>query len=922
MRPIKLIMSAFGPYADRIELDMDKLGQKGLYLIAGDTGAGKTTIFDAITFALYGEASGAVRQPTMFRSKYAAADVPTEVELTFSYLDKVYTVKRNPEYTRLSKRGGGETIQRADATLILPDGNVVTKVKEVNGYITEIIGLDRNRFSQVAMIAQGDFLKLLFADTKERQTIFRDIFKTERYSILQEELKTKLSDLEVKYQKAENAMGVYISSVFCDKEDENAAEKLQEAKKGSIPIDDILELICDILKKDTDAEERIKKRLIKIEKQLEEVNITLGKGEEYQKAFETLELADKEYHEKKPLLDKLKTEFKEAKSKESELEELGKEIALIKEKVPEYDILDEKRRTLVEISNNLEKDKNELDKTYEKFKTTEDSLQKIKVERQELENAQPQKERAVNQKERAEVKKSKLEALAGDIKNYDDLYKRFNQAKETYKKAIEMATHIGKIYELKNKAFLDAQAGILAESLKEGELCPVCGSTSHPKLAKKSQDVPTERELNELKKECDLAQGKAADASSKAGEIKGSAASLKDRIKKQSSELLGDYNLSVVMGKITEILETLKNEIVSLKSEISRQTKRIERKEKLDILISKEENIVKTLENKINTLKEKITVNSEKKKELISNIEERVGRLKYKSKIEAIEREKTIFSKQAELKETIEKAEKNYKTCESSFISLTGKIEQLKKQTSSSVKIDVNGYQIKKRDLNKEKEILLKEQKTVGARLTANMTAVKRIESVLSDITEMENKLSQLKSLSDTANGRTAGKEKVTLETYIQTTYFDRIIARANVRFMEASSGQYELKRRIGADNNRSQSGLELDVIDHYNGEERSVKTLSGGESFKASLSLALGLVDEIQASAGGIKIDSMFIDEGFGSLDEESLRQAIKNLSEISEGNRLIGVISHVSELKEQIEKQILVTKDRKGGGKVEIIC
>lgn len=922
MRPIKLIMSAFGPYANRVELDMDKLGQKGLYLIAGDTGAGKTTIFDAITFALYGEASGNVRQPTMFRSKYAAADVPTEVELTFSYLEKVYTVKRNPEYTRLSKRGGGETLQRADATLILPDGKVITKVKEVNGYIKEIIGLDRNRFSQVAMISQGDFLKLLFAETKERQTIFRDIFKTERYSILQEELKTKLSDLEVKYQKAESEIGVYISSVVCGKEDENVAEKLQEAKQGIIPIDDILELICEILKRDADAEERINKRLSKLEKQLEEVNINLGKGEEYQKTFESLELAEKEYQEKKPLLEKLKTEFENTKSKEGELEELGKEIALIKEKAPEYDILDEKRKTLVDISNSLENDKKELAKTYERFKTTEDSLQKIKIERQELENAQTKKERAVNKKEQAEAKKSKLEALAGDIKGYDDLYKRFNHAKEVYKKAIEKAGNLAKIYELKNKSFLDAQAGILAESLNEGELCPVCGSTSHPKLAKKPQDVPTESELEKLKKECDLAQGKASDASSKAGEIKGSAASLKDRIKKQSSELLGDCNLSGIMSKTTELLETVKNEIASLKSEIDFQTKRVERKEKLDVLIPNEENAVKALEKKINIIKEKVTVNSEKKKELISNIEERIVKLKYKSKPEAAEREKAISAKQTELKKAIENAENNYKSCESFFISLTGKIEHLKKQLSSSVKIDINEYQIKKGSLNEEKEILIEEQKDIGARLTANITAFKRIERVLADIKNIENKIFQVKSLSDTANGRTAGKEKVTLETYIQTTYFDRIISRANVRFMEASSGQYELKRRVGTDNNRSQSGLELDVIDHYNGEKRSVKTLSGGESFKASLSLALGLADEIQASAGGIKIDSMFIDEGFGSLDEESLRQAIKTLSEISEGNRLIGVISHVSELKERIDKQILVTKDREVGGKIEIIC
>lgn len=243
-------------------------------------------------------------------------------------------------------------------------------------------------------------------------------------------------------------------------------------------------------------------------------------------------------------------------------------------------------------------------------------------------------------------------------------------------------------------------------------------------------------------------------------------------------------------------------------------------------------------------------------------------------------------------------------------------------QLKDAEEIDVDTEKKRQTELTTEKADLTKAITVISSRLDRNGEALKNIRKGSGRLTEVETKWTWVKALSNTANGNIGGKEKIMLETYVQMTYFDRILARANTRFMIMSGGQYELKRRIEAENNRSQSGLELDVIDHYNGTERSVKTLSGGESFKASLSLALGLSDEIQSSAGGIRLDTMFVDEGFGSLDDESLQQAMRALYGLTEGNRLVGIISHVSELKEKIDKQIVVTKEKSGGSRAEIVC
>ena len=305
---------------------------------------------------------------------------------------------------------------------------------------------------------------------------------------------------------------------------------------------------------------------------------------------------------------------------------------------------------------------------------------------------------------------------------------------------------------------------------------------------------------------------------------------------------------------------------------------------------------------------------------LTADVEKRQAELPFSDRVLAEREMQTREAARAALQKALEQAQKAYQMGKATADTLRGQIQGYQEQLRQAEPIDLELERAKRKTLSVEIARLSEGLAELAARIRCNQTALEHLKEQSGDLEETEKKWTWVRALSNTANGNISGEEKIMLETYVQMTYFDRIIARANTRFMVMSGGQYELKRRIEAENNRSQSGLELDVIDHYNGTERSVNSLSGGETFKASLSLALGLSDEIQSSAGGIRLDTMFVDEGFGSLDEESLQQAMRALSSLTEGNRLVGIISHVAELKEKIDKQIFVTKDRSGGSRAEI--
>jgi exonuclease SbcC len=920
MRPITLTMSAFGPYADKTVLEMDKLGSKGLYLITGDTGAGKTTIFDAITFALYGEASGESRQASMLRSKYADAETPTYVELIFEYAGKKYAVRRNPEYERPAKRGDSITTQKADAELRYPDGRVVTKSREVTNAVKEIIGIDRNQYAQIAMIAQGDFLKLLLAPTEDRKKIFRQIFKTELYQDLQDKLKDESASLSKSCEALRSSIKQYINGVVCEEDDVLNIE-LEKARKGGLPIADTAGLINSIIGQDEETQSRYKAELNNVEKQIETVTVMLSKAEETNKAKKSLDAAIALFNEKEPQVDDLLKALGTEKAKQPIREKLMETITTAKNKLPQYGELEDKKKSL------KAKEKELKEKTETKETLSEDIsrlavvLSEGKEEYQKLKDSDLEKEKLASLLKDAENRQKKLDDLQENIHSFDALTLNLQNAQEKYQ-AVSVNLHALKTdYEQKYKAFLDDQAGIFAQSLEEGERCPVCGSTSHPSPAVLSVNAPSEADVTKANKACEKAQKEAEALSKEAGNINGQLEAKKLEITNQASELFGKCSFLNIEPKTEEALAETSTNIGILKAKIEKEEVNLKRKVKLEALISTTEVGLTDKKNTFTECEKALVLINETLKNLSDSIAALADNLEFCSKKEAEDNINQLENEKKQMQNTLDSAQKAYEGAKAQVDDLQGKINVLSEQVKNAADIDIESESEKQKALSLQKVQLTDRITKLASRISTNHTALKNIGTQSDNLAIAESKWAWVKALSDTANGYLSGKEKIMLETYIQMTYFDRIIARANTRFMIMSGGQYELKRRIEADNNRSQSGLELNVIDHYNGTERDVKTLSGGESFKASLSLALGLSDEIQCSAGGIKLDTMFVDEGFGSLDEESLRQAINALAGLTEGNRLVGIISHVSELKEKIDRQIVVTKEKSGGSRVEII-
>lgn len=1425
MKPVKLTISAFGSYAKKEVLDFEKLGGQGLYLITGDTGAGKTTIFDAITFALYGEASGEERKSEMFRSKYAQKGDDTYVEFVFEYGKKRYTIKRNPEYLRPKNRGEGDTMQKADAVLFFPDERApITKSKEVTKEIKNLIGLDRKQFAQIAMIAQGDFQKLLFAGTEERSEIFRQIFDTKHFQKIQEKLKTAAKNQWKEYDELKRSISQDLDGIIFTK-DSAVSEKLEAYAKekfdgrigeGMSLLKELCETdnrkikeldreISEYEKKIQDENQKIgkiqniknqKNDLLENQKQLEEWELLFRQAEENLKAArenakecESLENRVKELQNQLELFKKMQeaktrkeekdVQIQKEQEKQQTLEQEKQQLETIilktkaefeqlssaeiakerlehqkKDKESQYNGICEKSESLnQEIRDEKKEEENrnsfkerrkeleekrtkyelqikelagcdiELEKTRalcEKLKNSQEQIKQKEEEKEKLQTSIAQEEKEIQtleseilrinqavkiredeqknlknageeesdfrqKKEQAEAdlelfnklsadrdrvlqevlklqkeckekkqeeenkekeileirdeqekikdveqrrrelsdrikecfdKQKELESLNAQMEKLHEVQKHLKEKQVQYLDALKSMKEKKKEYNDNEERFFNAQAGLLAKDLKEGKECPVCGSKHHPVLAVIPEKVPIKEELekektileeervkvdrlsaeaNQQMKEIDELKQFIAEQVEGALERKADSSTVQEDSSKiqdliqnrqaylvleetklnreidsvneqekrnhtlcalilekepEQKKLLAEYqklekDLAAAEGRLLEkteqwnealshmqlkgeeqksiediehkLRQTLeeyeglyrlaqqkKNRLEKLNKEESNQKdalhklekeksekivhkeKRsgqnetlcaqisIDRKQAADILkqanealekwtdedmiaedlplMDKTAHYRKNLEERIRSLSDKIdkrtymeeeknqteealetvkkTINkAEKNLEKIKGrrAEKEEGlfrilkiiepailelpRTKQNKEIENIKhklnKELNLFSDQLEKnkkdiqkyqelgqeipkkEEELKQLETQYKTTELAVAeekvnrnNIIGAIEEFKKELlferKEEIQEQINESQTKKENfehslktadeeyqkyktekerfvaavetlqnqLSKSKDIdgtseeefiekrekwrqekknLTEKRDETNMAYTTNKHILDVVGTKQKEITEVEEKYKWLNSLSNTANGNMNGKHKINFETYIQMTYFDRIIRKANLRLLAMSKNQYELEREQSEEKNKKEkTGLELCVIDHYNGTKRSVKTLSGGESFQASLSLALGLADEIQSNAGGIQMDSMFVDEGFGSLDEESLRQAMQALLHLTEGNRLVGIISHVSELKEQIDKKIIVTKQKTKDGvssKAEVV-
>ncbi len=919
MRPIKLTVSAFGPYAGKQEIELSKLGESGLYLITGDTGAGKTTIFDAITYALYGEPSGENREVSMLRSKYADDDTPTEVELAFSYAGKEYTVKRNPEYQRRKKNGEGFTNQSAGVQLTYPDGRVETQTKTVKKCIEEILGVNKEQFCQIAMIAQGDFLKLLLAETRERQEIFREIFKTNIYRAFQDRIKAESASVSKERENAKNSVSQYIDGILCD-EDNVLFMETEKAKKGEMLTEEAVELLGKLTEEDRKLIEKLKSESAELTKKLDDLTAIITKAQEQKKTQSELERAIKEQEEKAPLLEELKAAAEKEKAREPEIERISSEISRLEAELPSYDEAEEKSKTLKALEIELRDDIGTRDKKTAIQNELKSQTEALKEELKGLENAGVERTRLLQEKEKTESRRAAVIELKGDLTSLRKMCDDYRRAKDSYNKSAETADSLLRTALEMRRAFNNEQAGIMAEVLSEGEPCPVCGSREHPSKASKSANSPSQAQVELAEEKAQKAQQTANAESAKAAEIRGNVTVSEKAVKKKIADLLGECEFAEAVKKTEELIAETDREAAKIKEQIDAEELRVRKKKSLDEIIPQKEQELEAQTEQLATLKEKISSVEAKIAEVTKRCREIAEKLKFENKAAVLREINALSESRAQIKNAVLEAEKKYSDCDKAAAELKAKIGQLHKLMEGNEIIETEEKLLEKDELTGRRNQIADKTERVSHRLSTNETIRQNILKKTDELTQLEKKWIWMNSLSNTANGNISGKEKIMLETYIQMTYFDRIIRRANVHLMKMSGGKYDLKRREAAENLRSQSGLELDVTDHYNGSQRSVKSLSGGESFIASLSLALGLSEEIQASAGGIRLDAMFVDEGFGSLDEETLQQAMRALHSLTEGNRLVGIISHVSELRREIDRQIIVRKEKTGGSTVTI--
>ncbi|MGI5825508.1 MAG: AAA family ATPase [Bacillota bacterium] len=925
MKPLKLTVSAFCSYAGRTEIDFTKFGSAGLYLITGDTGAGKTTIFDAVTFALYGETSGSYRDVASLRSKYAEVSEQTYVELDFCYRDRVYHLRRNPEYERPAKRGDGMTREKADAELTYMDGELIAAgSKNVTERVVEIMGIDKNQFTQIAMIAQGDFRKLLLASTRERSEIFRKIFNTGIYQDIQDRLKNESGKLSREYENIKASILQHAGGAMSKAGSSFEAHLREILNEKEFLSADFTKLLTEIIETDRADEQRQKAAKETVSEEIAEVNQTIGKLEKQEKDRAAIIHLQAEAEALEPCLQNLLTAAKMYEGQKPQLEALAVKISEQKKTLPDYQKLKEQEDELRQKN----QDCTALSAKYQSYEKLQRNLtEQIKNEKAELQalsNVDAEKIGLETLYNKGQETRENLLALHHEIEKYFTKSNELAEKQRAYQEAQTEKDTAAANYRCLENSYFNEQAGILADRLKEGEPCPVCGSLNHPQPAAKSDFAPDKTALEAAKTELENKQNDFIEKGKLCSVLQEQKTSLGNNLTVDFHKIMPDTELSADWRLNQQAVlregRSLRTQQDELQKKIQAAEKQQKRKAALETAIPKyEDNKTKTIES-IAATAAGIAALQEAVKNLKKQIADLRKDLEFADKKSAEANIESLQKEKSSLEKKIAESKKAYEDAKTDLNSKKTQIKTLQSGLAHYENIDKESIEKKHVILTARQAALETELKELATRLTANENVLRNVEKQSAVLVKTEARWQWMKALSNTANGNISGKDKIMLETYIQTTYFDRIIQRANIRLMAMTGGQYSLRRCRTADNKRSQSGLDLNVVDHLNFSERSVSSLSGGESFKASLALALGLSDEIQSSAGGVQLDAMFVDEGFGSLDPESLNQAINALLMLTDGEKTVGIISHVGELKERISNQLLVSKDKNGCSHISI--
>ncbi len=1043
MRPIKLRMSAFGSYAGKTEIDFSSMN-RGLFLITGDTGAGKTTIFDAMMYALYGQTSGGKRDGNMMRSQYASEDVETYVELAFSYREKCYRVRRNPEYQRLGKRkyadGSPRYVKESPKVeLELPDGTIFQgKKKETDQKLVEILGMDAEQFTQIAMIAQGDFLKLLHAESKERKKIFSKIFHTNYYYQVQEILKKQAAELAVNLQDNLKDLKREMERVDYDGP-LPVWEEWKELLQAEIPqqeasmqcVNQIVEETKLRLRQMGQQEEEQQKKLSEQKQEIQEilrVNQQFEQLEQIKCEIEKLKEQEPEYRRKEQQIREWKVveqltpyfhnykqaQLEQARSKEREeqltvqlqtLEVQTKkvqrtceaaevylkqhenvwmqEIIKIAEMLPRYTQLERLRTQKIQQETELEAGRVSLEKIQSQLKELEKKqkmLEKVCADKQESEGecvkAEVRYAQAQERKQQLTEMEETLQSAKTQELQYRKRQKELEQATKAYRDAAWK-------YEETYEAFLDAQAGILAKDLKAGMPCPVCGSTSHPKKMQLQEDAPGEAEVRRKKSvrdEQEKLREEKADEFRRCGnryesvksvllrqfleaagheetaleKIEEQLVKLKDVTKQEEQEAAALvqhlkaevklYQESLEQQKefkdmhqqLTVSLEQEKENchkqelaLEAVKTEYQQSLEQVEYDSEQTALAEKQARELQLTQAKdsVETARKTMQQHIEQKQMLTGKLEaervngenleqkEKEARAEFLTQLHVRELTEEQFHEKKEDQWKLETYEEALELYQKQCQEWKWKYKAIQEQCEGKERVDVTSFEEAYAALEK----IVKEHKETQMQLYSmhqkNELAKAQMEQIFQQNAKVQKKYEMISNLSRTANGTLTGSVKLDFETYVQRYYFKQIIQAANKRLVQMTSNEFILQcRDVKHLGNQGQAGLDLDVYHLVSDTVRDVKTLSGGESFMASLSMALGLADIVQSSVGGIKLETMFVDEGFGSLDDASREQAIRVLVELAGNDRLVGIISHVNELKEQIDTKLIVTKTETG--------
>lgn len=924
MRPIKLTISAFGSYAGENVIDFDKLGTDGLYLITGVTGAGKSTIFEAISFALYGEVSD--KETGTLRSEYADPSVESFVELEFEIIEnnkrKRYTIRRNPEYERPKKRGGGLVRQPAGATLIYPDGKVVENTRVVTPIIADLLGMTCEQFKQTVMIEQGKFRELLTADTKTRKEILRSIFNIYVYHDFQERIGARAAVAKTELEKRLDELESVCGTIKCDDSEELSALRDRAASGELLVLSELEERLKKQNSEDKGLLEDLNKKQEKIGDDINKLTKLIEKGENQEKLRKELDSALEKLPEIKKISEEKSAEAKSCEEKFSgETEKLNKEIGGLENELPKYKALEEKRENLAALEKRIAESSAAREELETRLKRLQEELGRLREESASLENAGENIAKSEAEIEKCNQRAKALSELKNELKELDKSRGEYGALQEKYLAASKVWNELQAAANDKRRRFNDEQAGILAETLRENEPCPVCGSLSHPKPALKTAGAPSKEEVEEAEANAEEARGN-YDALSSGCSARKSVIEEKERgITNRISELLPGAALENADKNADSELEIIKKNTAALQTRLNAEIKNRSRKKELSELLPKKQGELEKANKDISELNSAIASDEGSGNQLREQIESEARSLKFRSKAEA---ENHI----AELKAQIEKnnaaiksAKDIAKEWEQRLQEVSADIKAHENQLNSEDAIDVEEKSREMAELKTEENLTNRKILAINIRHETNESAAKKLAEVSVKAVEAEQENTLIQSLAKTARGQLAGSEKIDLESFVQTRYLDSILHCANKHLHKMSNGQYDLIRRKNIETAQGQHSLDLNVKDYYNGTQRDVKSLSGGESFLASLSLALGLSDTVQQRGGGVRLETMFIDEGFGSLSPEFLDRAMSVLRSLTETNRLIGIISHVEEIKRLIPKRIEITKDGSNGSRAGVV-